>query len=259
MGDLKKLAQKIHTSFNIPVVRCEALQNQDYTAPPAPRCVTRGRFLPDNPSYQDVQWKPLLLTLAYTSALQYWTEGVSLLTSDDFYPLVRSLVELRWCMRRYITLSKQDILKDLGSAIPEAQGLDTEIPQADSIASPTTTGIKDAWLHPMETQWVDDIFPSPRHQSKAKNKDRGTLPVDSTTSPVTSDAKDTQPSPAETPLVDHTTVPSAKLDTKTQKDVVLTTWAASPGELENQVTPITRSGDKLSGPPTPSGHVVKER
>ena len=88
VGDPKMLAQKIQASFKIPVVRGEALQNQDYTMSPAPQCLTRGRFLPDDPSYQDVRWKPLLLTLAYAWALQYWTEGVSLLASADYHPLV---------------------------------------------------------------------------------------------------------------------------------------------------------------------------
>ena len=87
-----------------------------------------NRFLPNNPSYQDVWWKPLLLTLAYVQALQYWAVGVSLPASDDSHLLVMSVVELRWHMGRYITRSKHDILKDLESAIPEAQGRDTGIP-----------------------------------------------------------------------------------------------------------------------------------
>ena len=61
--DPSKLAQKIPASFLILVVRCEALLNQDYTMPPAPKCLTRSRFLPDDPIYQDVQLQ--LLTLAY--------------------------------------------------------------------------------------------------------------------------------------------------------------------------------------------------
>ena len=52
--DPRKLAWKICASFLILAVRCEALPGQDYTAPPAPKCLTRGRFLPDDPSYQDV-------------------------------------------------------------------------------------------------------------------------------------------------------------------------------------------------------------
>ena len=56
--DPRKLAWKTCTSFLIPVVRCEALPGQDYTMPPTPKCLTRGRFLPDDPSYQDVWWQP---------------------------------------------------------------------------------------------------------------------------------------------------------------------------------------------------------
>ena len=62
----------------------------------------------------------------------------------------------------------------------------------------------------------------------------------------------------ETPPVEDTTVPLAEPNTKTQKDLP-TSWAASPAKLENQVTPTVRSVDKLAGPPTPSGHTVKER
>ena len=90
-----------------------------------------------------------------------------------------SMVELRKCVGRYITFSKQDVLKNLGSAIHEAQGQDMGIPQADSVASPTTTDVGAAWHSPTETQWVDDtIPPSPRQQSKTKIKDRVTPPAD---------------------------------------------------------------------------------
>ena len=162
-------------------------------------------------------------------------------------------------MGRYITLSKHNTLKDLGSSIPKAQGWDTEIPQADSVTSPTITGVRDAWFHPTEILWVDDnIFPSPRHQSKAKIEDMGASLADSTASPAMSDTKDTQSGPMETPAADHTRVPLAELDNETQKDLS-TTWVTSPAELENRVTPTARSGDKLTGPPTLSGHTVKER
>ena len=51
----KRLALKIHASFSIPTVRCKAFPSQGYTAPPAPRCMTRNLFLPNDVSYQDVQ------------------------------------------------------------------------------------------------------------------------------------------------------------------------------------------------------------
>ena len=70
--------------------------------PPGLKCLPRGRFLPDDPSYQDVQWKPLLLTLAYAQALEYWTKVVSPPPTNDCCPLVMSMVEWRqhvgWCI-----------------------------------------------------------------------------------------------------------------------------------------------------------------
>ena len=65
-GEPKEASPKnSHASFMILVVRCETLPGQDYTAPPAPKCLTRGSFLPNDPSFQDVWWQPLLLSVAY--------------------------------------------------------------------------------------------------------------------------------------------------------------------------------------------------
>ena len=106
----------------------------------------------------------------------------------------------------------------------------TQSPQAEPITSPTMTGVEDAWSCPIETQWVDEnIFLSPMHQSEAKIKDEGASLADSTTSPATSHAKDTQPSPTEISLADHITVPLAKLNTETKKDLP-TAQATSPVE-----------------------------
>ena len=169
------------------------------------------------------------------------------------------MVELRQCVGRYITFSKQDILKDLGSATPEAQGWDMGVPQADSVASPTTTDVGAAWHSPMETQGADDtIPPSSRCQSEAKTKDRGTPPADSTTSPTMANAEDAQPGPMEVPPVDKNTVPIPKPNTETKKDLP-TAWAASPAKLGNKVAPTARSVDKSVGLPTPSGHPAKEK
>ena len=182
--------------------------------------------------------------------LQYWAEISSPPASGDPCPLAMSVVELRWHVGRYTTFSKQDILKDLGIAIPEAKDGDMGIPQADSTASPTTTDVGGTWLSPMKTQWVGDtISLSPGYQSKAEIEDRGTSPADSTTSPAMADGKNTQPGPMETPPVDDTTVPLAKPDTETKKEM-LTAWATSPAKLDNQVTPTTGLVDKLASPLT---------
>ena len=73
-----------------------SLLHQDYTAPPTPKCLTRNRFLSDDPTYQDVQQQLLLLTLAYSPALQYWVEKVNPPTIDNYCPLAMSVIELKW-------------------------------------------------------------------------------------------------------------------------------------------------------------------
>ena len=100
-GDLKKLAWKVCTCFNIPAVQCEALKIQDYTAPPSPKCLKRGMFLPNDPSYQDIWQRPLLLTLAYLQVLQYWAEEANLPGPGEPCPLAMSVVELRQHIGKY--------------------------------------------------------------------------------------------------------------------------------------------------------------
>ena len=159
-----------------------------------------------------------------------------------------SVVELRQHVRRYITSSKQDILKDLGSAKPKVQGWDIGIPQVDSIASPTMPDVRDMWHRPMKTQWADDTFsPLPEYQSKAKIKDRGTPPADSTATPAMANAEVTQPRPMETSLADNTIVPLAKPDTETKKDLP-SAQATSPAKLENQAAPTAGLVDKSADP-----------
>ena len=52
--DLQKLACKIRASFSIPEVRTRTFPGQKYTVSPAPRCLNRNAFLPDELLYQDV-------------------------------------------------------------------------------------------------------------------------------------------------------------------------------------------------------------
>ena len=63
--DPKRLAQKICSSFSIPAVRCKVFPGQVYTVPPAPKCLTRNLFLPNDLSYRDISQQPFLLTMAY--------------------------------------------------------------------------------------------------------------------------------------------------------------------------------------------------
>ena len=148
-------------------------------------------------------------------------------------------------------LSKQDILRDLGSAIPDAQGWGMGIPQVDPVASPTMTDVGAAQHSPTETPWVDyTIPPLPRHQS-AKIEEKGTPPVDSTTSPAMANAVDTHPSTMEALPMDKNTVPLAEFNAEAKQDLP-TTWATSPAKSGNQVALTTGLADE-------SGHQTKEK
>ena len=85
---------QIWVSFSIPKVRSRTFLGQEYTAPPAPRCLNQNAFLLDKLSYQDMWQQPFLLTVAYARGLQYWAEKLNLLESPGFCPLVGSIVEL---------------------------------------------------------------------------------------------------------------------------------------------------------------------
>ena len=202
----KRLAQNIHASFLILVVRCEALPGQDYTMPTAPKCLTSGRFLPNDPSYQDVQQKPLLLTRAYARVLQYWVEKIRLPALPDYCPLVMSVVELMQHVRGNVTLDKWDILWNLGRITPESVSQDTVIPQGDPVTQPTTADVRDMESNSTEAQGVHDTTPSLfRHPPKEE-----TPLVEPITLPTEVDVGHTLPSPADTPLERDATVLSTE-------------------------------------------------
>ena len=210
--DLNRLAQKIHTSFLIPVVRCETLQNQDYTTSPAPKCLSRNRFLPNDPTYQDVHWQPLLLTLAYAQALQYWAEKVSPPMPGGYHPLVMSVVQLRWREEGHFTFSKQNILCNLGGTVPEARSQDMEALQEGAIAPPTNTTIGGVEPCPTKTQGADNIIlASPRCTPNNESP-----PAEPTTPP----AEINLPGSAEISPRGSTIMSLARIDTDTPKDLV---------------------------------------
>ena len=118
--DPQKLAQKIRASFYIPEVWMRTLLEPGYTVPPTLRSLDRNAFLPDNLSYQDVQQKPALLTMAYARSLQYWVEKQSLLRSQNLHPLAESVVELQEAVKEYVILNYLDIIQDLGATNKES-------------------------------------------------------------------------------------------------------------------------------------------
>ena len=190
--DPRRLAQKICTSFLILTVRCEAFPGQDYTRPSSPKVLTRGRFLPNDPSYQDVQWQPLLLTVAYAQALQYPAEKVRPPILNDYHPLVMSMVELKQHVGRYVTFNKQDVLWNLGSTTPEFIGQDMGTPKGTSFTLPTTRNTEsssmEAWGHIMPLPYYADVPP------RRKPHQLNPPPL-----PAEVDVKDTLPGTAKTP------------------------------------------------------------
>ena len=115
-----KLTQKIWASFSIPEVRSRVFLGQDYTTPPAPKCLTWNVFLPDELSYQDVQQQPFLLTVAYAQGLRYWVEKLNLPEDPDFCPLLRSVIELKERVKEHVVFTKWDIIWGLGRVNLEA-------------------------------------------------------------------------------------------------------------------------------------------
>ena len=125
--DLQKLAHKIQASFSIPEVRIRATLGQGYTTLPAPRCLNRNAFLPDDLSYQDVWQQLVLLTITYARGLQYRAEKHNLPESPDTHPLVGGVIELRESVRECITFTSWDVFWDLGAVY---QGATNQWPQA---------------------------------------------------------------------------------------------------------------------------------
>ena len=111
--DLQKPAQKIWASFSIPKVRGKIFLGQEYTAPPAPRCLNWNAFLPNELSYLDVHQQPLLLTITYAQGLQYWVEKLNPPENPDFCLLARSILELRERVEKHVMFTDQDIFQDI--------------------------------------------------------------------------------------------------------------------------------------------------
>ena len=120
MKDPWKLVCKIQASFYIPKVRMRAFLEQEYTVPPAPKCLDRNAFLPDELSYPDIWQKPILLMDTYARGLQYWVEKLNPLESPDLHPLAGSVVELREIVWEHVTFINWDVLWWLGAVHPGA-------------------------------------------------------------------------------------------------------------------------------------------
>ena len=129
--DPQKLTQKIWASFSILEVRGKVFWGQDYTT-----CLTWNMFLLDELFYQDVWQQPFLLTVAYAQGLQYWAEKLNLPGDPDFFPLARSVIELRERVKEHVMFTKWDIIHGLGR---DNLGATSQWPQT----SPTSFGRMD--------------------------------------------------------------------------------------------------------------------
>ena len=218
--------------------------------PPAAKCFSRSRFLPSDPTSQDVHWPPLMLTLAYAQVLQYWVEKVRPPMLGGYCPLAMSIVELRQQVEGYFTFSKQDIFHNLGGTVPEARSKDTEAPQEGAIAPPTTIPIGSVEPCTTKSHGADDTILA----------SLGCTPNDEfpPAKPTPSLAEINLPQSAEISPRGSTKMSLAKINTDTPKDLV-TIRAASPAKAESQVVPTSRLVDKLASPPTPSDQVGGEK
>ena len=111
--DLHQFARKIQASFHVPEIQFWVCPDHGYSAPPAPKCLNRGAFLPEWLEYQDVHQRPKLLTEAYCQCLQHWAEKVSLPVSQEFWLLAESVRELCQAIGEFVTITKQDIMEGL--------------------------------------------------------------------------------------------------------------------------------------------------
>ena len=135
--DHRKLTQKICASFEIPRVRCKALEvTNDFSAPPALKCIQRKLFLlaldPRLPC-QDYHQEQPQKTLAYTQALQYWAERANPPGPGEMCFLVRCVQELRPAMKPFTTFSDFAILE---KAMPDHGTPEAEV---EGAAQPGTT------------------------------------------------------------------------------------------------------------------------
>ena len=138
--DLQKPAHKIQASFYIPEVRMRASLEQEYPATPAPKCLNRNAFLPDELSYQDIQQQLTLLMVAYARGLQYWVEKFNLPRSPDLCPLVGSVVQLRETVREHVTFNHWDVVWGLGAIHLGSTSQWSQMPPFSHVLSPPVEG-----------------------------------------------------------------------------------------------------------------------
>ena len=174
--------------------------------------LTKGRFIPNDPSYQDVWQQPLLMTMAYAWALQYWAEQVRLPVHPDYHPLAMSILEVMGQVRRHITFYKLDIFWNLESR-------DLVTPQGWPITQPTPVDVGGRRSGSVEAPGAHTTTPS---SSKEEAPPAKSIPL-----PTAVNVDHTPPGPADT-LLERDAMPlPAKPEVKTPQGM-LTGKATSP-------------------------------
>ena len=188
--------------------------------PPAPKCLTRSRFVPDVPTYQDIWQQPLLMMVAYARVLQYWVEWANLPVQLDDCLLALNVVELMWQVRGHITFYKWDINPEPGESCPRSceqrSGNPPRVPHCP--AYPNQCQRQEVRLHgtPLEPLWHTELlFFSPVEKAPQ------VIPL-----PTGVDVGHTPPGPADIPLGRGAMPILAKPEVETLQDT-LTSQATS--------------------------------
>ena len=108
--DYQKIAQKVHTSFEVPRVYNWAKGVDNDQIPPPPH-LSPGKYhfmLPSDVRFgsQDYKLTQLHHTLTYARAIQYWAEKAQLLIPGQPCYLVESMIELWWAVELLVSFMK---------------------------------------------------------------------------------------------------------------------------------------------------------
>ena len=133
--DSKKLAREVRASFGLPWQLQElGLREATLWAPPAPPCLCRQRFMPPADSFfacRDIREIPREKVVAYTRALQHWTEQNNPPAGGEPCLLAKTILELREEVKWYLSFTNEEVL--WGVALPERE--EEENPRALDVAT----------------------------------------------------------------------------------------------------------------------------
>ena len=111
--DHQEFTQKVHISFEVPKI-CNWVKKVDnyYAKLPAHPLIGKHHFLlPKDVRFgtQDIHFRQLHHTIAYTRTLQHWAEKVHPPVPGQPHHLVRSVQELWWAIEPLICLEEEEV------------------------------------------------------------------------------------------------------------------------------------------------------